>query len=408
MTKPPPRLRLRVTAAAESIVRSRHPWLFADSIREQNREGETGELAVIYDRQDKFLAVGLFDPDSPIRVRILHAGKPATIDDAWWRERLGSTMARRAGLLDATTNAGRLIHGESDGWPGLVLDRYDTTVVLKLYSAAWLPRLDEVLGWIRHELSPGQLVLRLSRNIQDVARSRFQRVEGWLAAGTTDDKSVAVSNPVVFQETGLRFEADVIKGQKTGFFLDQRENRRRVEGLATGRDVLNAFSFSGGFSLYAARGGAKSVTDLDISVHALESARRNFALNQSLPTNARCPHETIQADAFQWLERNRDRRFDLIVLDPPSLARREAERAGAIQAYGALAGSGIRALRPGGILVAASCSAHVSSGEFFGAVRAAAGSSLRTFEELDTTGHPPDHPAIFPEARYLKCIYLRS
>jgi 23S rRNA (cytosine1962-C5)-methyltransferase len=150
------------------------------------------------------------------------------------------------------------------------------------------------------------------------------------------------------------------------------------------------------------------VTDLDISVHALESARRNFALNQSLPTIARCPHETIQADAFQWLERNRDRRFDLIVLDPPSLARREAERAGAIQAYGALAGSGIRALRPGGILVAASCSAHVSSGEFFGAVRAAAGSSLRTFEELDTTGHPPDHPAIFPEARYLKCIYLRS
>jgi 23S rRNA (cytosine1962-C5)-methyltransferase len=408
MNKPPPRLRLRVTAAAESMVRSRHPWLFADSIREQNREGETGELAVIYDRQDKFLAVGLFDPDSPIRVRILHAGKPATIDDAWWRERLGSTMARRAGLLDATTNAGRLIHGESDGWPGLVLDRYDTTVVLKLYSAAWLPRLDEVLGWIRHELSPGQLVLRLSRNIQDVARSRFQRVEGWLAAGTTDDKSVAVSNPVVFQETGLRFEADVIKGQKTGFFLDQRENRRRVEGLATGRDVLNAFSFSGGFSLYAARGGAKSVTDLDISVHALESARRNFALNQSLPTIARCPHETIQADAFQWLERNRDRRFDLIVLDPPSLARREAERAGAIQAYGALAGSGIRALRPGGILVAASCSAHVSSGEFFGAVRAAAGSSLRTFEELDTTGHPPDHPAIFPEARYLKCIYLRS
>jgi 23S rRNA (cytosine1962-C5)-methyltransferase len=211
MNKPPPRLRLRVTAAAESIVRSRHPWLFADSIREQNREGETGELAVIYDRQDKFLAVGLFDPDSPIRVRILHAGKPATIDDAWWRERLGSTMARRAGLLDATTNAGRLIHGESDGWPGLVLDRYDTTVVLKLYSAAWLPRLDEVLGWIRHELSPGQLVLRLSRNIQDVARSRFQRVEGWLAAGTTDDKSVAVSNPVVFQETGLRFEADVIQ-----------------------------------------------------------------------------------------------------------------------------------------------------------------------------------------------------
>ncbi|PYM12743.1 MAG: 23S rRNA (cytosine(2499)-C(5))-methyltransferase, partial [Verrucomicrobia bacterium] len=210
-----------------------------------------------------------------------------------------------------------------------------------------------------------------------------------------------------FLETGLRFEADVTRGQKTGFFLDQRENRRIVETLARGRDVLNAFSFSGGFSVYAARGGAKSVTDLDISAHALEGAKRNFALNKELPNVARCTHATIQTDVFKWLAGNRDREFDLVILDPPSLARRESERAGAIQVYTLLTRSGIAHLHGGGILVAASCSAHVSEEAFFGAVRLAAKKSRRKFTELQTTGHPPDHPATFPEAHYLKCIYLK-
>ena len=199
----------------------------------------------------------------------------------------------------------------------------------------------------------------------------------------------------------------MVRGQKTGFFLDQRENRRRVETLAADRAVLNAFSFSGGFSLYAARGGATSVTNLDLSEHALASARRNFALNQSFATVAGCPHETVQADAFAWLEQNTTRKFDLVILDPPSLARREAERAGAVQAYGKLATGGLCALRPGGVLVAASCSAHVTAEEFFEAVRSAAQASRRTFTEVETTAHPVDHPATFPEAQYLKCIYLR-
>ena len=136
------RLRLRITAAAETIVRGGHPWLFADSIHEINRAGQVGELAVIYDRKDKFLAVGLFDPDSPIRVRILHAGKPQTIDAAWWQTRLEKSLAVRRDLFDAQTTGYRLIHGESDGWPGLVLDKYDATLVLKIYTAAWLPRLE--------------------------------------------------------------------------------------------------------------------------------------------------------------------------------------------------------------------------------------------------------------------------
>jgi 23S rRNA (cytosine1962-C5)-methyltransferase len=394
------RLRLRISAAAESIVRSGHPWLFADSVHEANRPGQTGELAVIFDRKDRFLAVGLFDSDSPIRVRILHAGKPQAIDAAWWEMRLAQTLARRENLFDEQTTGYRLIHGESDGWPGLVLDRYDTTLVLKLYTAAWLPRLPEVLNLFKETIPCERIVLRLSRNIQPLAEKEFQVRDGQVLSGATP------SGPVIFLENGIRFEADVLRGQKTGFFLDQRENRAEVEKLASGRTVLNAFSFSGGFSVYAARGGAKSVTDLDISSHALESANRNFALNNTIPAVAACRHETVQADTFEWLEKN-SARFSLIVLDPPSLAKRAAEREGALRAYERLNSLGIARLDRDGILVAGSCSAHVSATDFFNTVRSAAAKSGRKYSELKTTQHPPDHPATFKEAEYLKVIYLK-
>jgi len=395
------RLRFRVTAAAEKAVRAGHPWVFAESIREQNRPGQLGELAVIYDRADKFLALGLFDPDSPLRVRVLHTGKPVTVDAGWWEARLAAAVARRAGLFDERTTGYRLLYGESDGWPGLVLDRYGETLVLKLYTAAWLPQLDEFVRRIHDEAKPTRLVLRLSRNIQETAQQQFSRTDGQTLVGTSPE------GPVVFLESGLRFEADVVRGQKTGFFLDQRENRRQAETLSAGCDVLNAFSFSGGFSLYAARGGAKSVTDLDISPHALEGARRNFALNRGEPSIARSRHEQIQADAFEWLAQKPARKFGLIILDPPSLAKREAERARAIAAYQRLSADAVRCLASGGVLLAASCSAHVSREEFFGAVRRAAAESGRTFTELMTAGHPPDHHATFPEAEYLKAICLR-
>jgi 23S rRNA (cytosine1962-C5)-methyltransferase len=386
--------------AAETILRGGHPWLFADSIHESNRAGQVGELAVIYDRKDKFLAVGLFDPDSPIRVRILHAGKPATIDTAWWQARLEKALAIRRDLFDAQTTGYRLIHGESDGWPGLVLDKYDSTLVLKIYTAAWLPRLDEMLALFQNKIPCERIVLRLSRNIQPVAEKQFQRRDGQILFGTTPDI------PVIFSESGLRFEADVLRGQKTGFFLDQRENRAEVERLSRGRKVLNAFSFSGGFSVYAARGGAIAVTDLDISAHALESANRNFALNKFFPGVAKCSHEMIQADCFDWLEKTSDK-FDLIVLDPPSLAKRATERDGAIHAYERLNSLGIQKLARDGILVAGSCSAHISATEFFDAARRAAAKSGRKFSELKTLQHSPDHPAMFKEAHYLKVIYLK-
>jgi 23S rRNA (cytosine1962-C5)-methyltransferase len=395
------RLRVRVTAAAESILRAGHPWLFAESIRHQTRPGKLGELAVIYDRNDRFLAVGIYDPESPIRVRILHSGKPQTINEHWWSARMNLALERRQNIFDQRTTGFRWINGESDGWPGLVLDRYGRTLVMKLYSASWLPWLGALIPLFQQRLEPERLVLRLSRNIRGQAETQFGKADGELLTGPP------LEELVVFAETGLNFEADVVRGQKTGFFLDQRENRRRVEALARGRTVLNAFSFSGGFSVYAARGGARSAMDLDLSAHALAGARRNFARNQNDSNVAACLHQVAQGDAFDWLRANSRRRFDLIILDPPSLARRESERAGAIRAYQRLAQLGIGRLAPGGILVACSCSAHVTAEEFFEAVRSAGSASKRRLNELETTQHPPDHPATFKEAEYLKAIYLR-
>jgi len=401
-TKAIPQLRLRVTASTETILRAGHPWLFAESIREQNRQGRLGELAVIYDRKNEFLALGLFDPDSPIRVRMLHAGTPTIVDGSWWAARLEQSLQRRQGLFDAQTTGYRLIHGENDGWPGLVLDHYDSTLVLKLYTAAWLPRLVEIVDLITERLRPEQLVLRLSRNIQPVVLEQFQKSDGEILHGTLK------AQPVTFLETGLRFEADVVRGQKTGFFLDQRENRRHVEALARGREVLNTFSFSGAFSVYAARGGATAVTDLDISSHALASAARNFSLNRSVTEIRSCRHELIQAEAFEWLSQNDQRKFDLIILDPPALAKRQADRTAALQAYHRLACLSIEHLRPGGILVACSCSAQIRAEEFFALVRHAAAMSRRQLETVQTTGHPTDHAATFREGEYLKAIYLRE
>ena len=386
------RLRLVLYPRAETAVRSGHPWVFADSVKSQNRPGVTGELAVMYDRKDRFLAIGLFDDVSPIRARILHCGKPATIGREWWLEKARACLARREGVvLNEGTDGARLINGESEGFPGIVADRYADTLVVKIYAAGWLPRWEEIEGLFREVFSPAHLVLRFSRNITGVA-AEMGIVEGF--RGEPGDETV------VFSENGIRFEAAVRHGQKTGFFLDQRDNRARTEELSKGRDVLNVFSFTGGFSLYSARGGARSVTDLDISRHALESAERNFSLNPSL---AAVERHAVQADAFRWLE-EAEGNYDLIITDPPSLAKRESEREGAQRAYARLNAAALRRLRPGGILVAASCSAHVSADEFFQAVETAARENGCPYRELWRSGHAVDHPADFREAEYLKAV----
>ena len=394
------RLALRVTRPAQQALRQGHPWLFDRSIVAQSADGQPGDLAVIFDDRRRFLAIGLFDPASPIRVRVLQHGAPATIDAAFFAGRLAEAVERRAPLASPDTTGYRLVHGEGDGLPGLVIDRYDRVLVLKLYSAAWLPHLPALLDGLAALPAADWIVLRLSRAVQSEV-SFPGVVDGATLAGAPPD------GLLFFRENELRFEVDVLRGQKTGFFLDQRDNRARVETLAAGKETLNVFAYTGGFSLYAARGGAPVVVSLDVSAPALEAARRNFALNEHLPSVAAAGREFLAEDAFAGLARlaAEGRRFDLVVVDPPAFAQQQAAIPAALLAYERLARLALGVLRGGGTLVAASCSSRVSADDFFAAVRRAAARAGRSLHEFDRTGHPLDHPVRFAEMAYLKCLY---
>ena len=392
---------VRVTPAAERALRQGHPWLFDQAIRGQSHDGCPGDLAVVFDRKRRFLAVGLYDPHSPIRVRILQQGEPATINRDWLETRLAAAAQLRAPLRQANTTGYRLVHGENDGLPGLVIDRYDQTLVLKLYTAAWVPHMRDVLPALKAAVPVERLVLRLSRAVQSQPQHLYGLSDGMVLSGPDLD------GPAVFRENGLRFEADPIHGQKTGFFLDQRDNRARVEHLAAGKAVLDVFAYTGGFSLYAARGGAQAVVSVDVSQPALAAAARNFALNQDQGAVSAAKYEMLVEDAFQALARlgQSNRRFDLVIIDPPAFANRQAQVARALSAYGKLTHLGLGVLRPGGTLVLASCSSRVSAESFFATVNRAAVQAGRPLHEIERTGHPLDHPVSFPEGAYLKCLF---
>lgn len=395
------RLAVHVQAAAERAVRQGHPWLFDQAIQRISSGGEPGDLAVVFDRKRRFLAVGLYDPASPIRVRLLQANQPAPIDRAWFGQRLAEAVARRTPLLNSATTGYRLAHGENDGLPGLVVDRYADTLVLKLYAVGWVRYLATLAAALLALFPSARLILRLSRAVQAQPAHLYGLQDGQLLHGAAGD------NYVIFQENGLRFAADVCYGQKTGFFLDQRENRARVENLAGGREVLNVFAYTGGFSLYAARGGARHVLSVDLNAHALVDAERNFGLNADVPAVSQTHHETWTVDAFTALAELRaaNKRFDMVILDPPAFAQRQAGVAGAMAAYRRLAQMGAALLPAGGILVSASCSSRVPAADFWAAVHEGASQSGKRLREIARTTHPLDHPITFPEGAYLKCLF---
>ncbi|MCB9419085.1 MAG: class I SAM-dependent methyltransferase [Ardenticatenaceae bacterium] len=396
----PQRLAVRVTPVAERAIKSGHPWLFESGIQSVSDGGRSGDLAIIFDRKNRFLAVGLYDPTSMIRVRILQHSQPAAINREWFQAKIEAAAQIRAALPGTQTTGYRLVHGENDGLPGLVIDRYDRTFVMKLYTPAWLAHLPDVVKALVDAVGPQRIVLRLNRDVV----GQKELLDGWLDGSTI--LGSPPDGPVRFTENGLRFEADVIAGQKTGFFLDQRENRARVERLARGKSVLNVFAYTGGFSLYAARGGATAVTSIDISQPALEAAAGNFALNPALE---RVPHTLIEGDAFQKLTRfGKDRRrFDLVIIDPPSFAKSQAEVDGAKAAYSRLVRLGLDVLNRNGTLVMASCSSRVAADEFFELVSETAKKVGRPLHELERTTHALDHPIGFPEGAYLKCLFTR-
>jgi 23S rRNA (cytosine1962-C5)-methyltransferase len=399
------RIAIRVTPEAERALRQGHPWLFDQAIRQQSHEGAPGDLAVIFDRKRRFLAVGLYDPHASIRVRILQHGEPATIGQGWFKAKLSAAAELRAPLLqqppDVTTTGYRLVHGENDGLPGLVIDRYENTVVLKLYTPAWIPHLKDMCA-VLTGISPAErLVLRLSRAMLKLPQNLFGLSNGMILSGPTFD------HPVLFQENGLRFEVDPIHGQKTGFFLDQRDNRARVEKLANGKSVLNVFAYTGGFSIYAARGGARNIISVDTSAPALAAAVRNLAHNQHIPTVAAAMHEVVAEDAFETLAQMgaNNRRFDLVIIDPPAFAQKQTQVAQALSAYRRLTQLGLGVLRPGGTLVQASCSSRVDAETFFNTVNRAAEQVGRPLREIERAGHALDHPITFKEGAYLKCLF---
>ena len=402
------RIALRISPAAERALRQGHPWIFDQAITEQSQAGSPGDLAVIFDDQRRFLAVGLYDPTSPIRVRVLQARQPATINADWFKARLTAAVGLRSALLEqppeTATTGYRLVHGENDGFPGLVIDRYAETLVLKLYTPAWIPHLKEFCAALEQVSPAERLILRLSRSL--LKQPEF-------LAGLSDGLTLAgppLSGPILFQENGLVFEADPILGQKTGFFLDQRENRARVERLSMGGSVLNVFAYTGGFSVYAARGGAQDVVSVDLSAPAMQAALRNFTHNRQIPAIAAAAHQTLTADAFEVLIRlgTEKRRFDLVIIDPPMFAQNQAQTASAIAAYQRLTRLGLEVLRPGGVLVQASCSSRVESEAFFNAIHQAAREANRRLTEIERTGHALDHPIGFKEGAYLKCLFARA
>lgn len=398
------RLAIRLHPRAERAIRRGHPWVYAEGISQQRHAGSTGDLAVIFDREDRFLAIGLYDPASPIRVRILHQGSPCTIDDSWFRGTIRAAFLKRKQLAEEGTTGYRVVHGENDQLPGLVIDRYGESWVVKLYTAAWVPHLQTILETLEEVIPPERIVLRLGRSAAADPESLYGLTDGMVIVGESTH-----TGPALFLENQLTFEADLIAGHKTGFFLDQRENRSRVEQLSAGKSVLNVFAYTGAFSVYAARGGAREVTSLDISAPALAVAERNFAHNRHLPGVGAARHEIMCGDAFAALDQlgKEKRQFDLVILDPPAFAKSQGEVERALQSYERLIRQGLGVVRPGGQLIAASCSSRIGEEEFLGVVEGAARRERRVLRSIVQMGHPVDHPVGFAEGRYLKTVYAR-
>ncbi|MCD4672464.1 MAG: class I SAM-dependent rRNA methyltransferase [Anaerolineaceae bacterium] len=398
---------IRVTPAAERALRKGHPWCYESAITHQSRDGAPGDLAVIFDHNRKFLAVGLYDPTSMIRVRVLQHKKSAQINTDWFARQLEKAIKLRAPLAnlpeERRTNGYRLVHGENDGLPGLIIDRYADTLVIKLYTPAWIPYLKSVCTALAQLHPAERLILRLNRAMQDQPSLLYGLSDGIMLSGPVLD------GPILFQENGLIFEADPVHGQKTGFFLDQRHNRARVETLSAGKSILNVFAYTGGFSVYAARGGATHVISLDQSAPACEAAKRNMLHNQHYPAVAAAVHKTIAADAFEVMASmaKNGQQFDLVIIDPPMFAQKRSQIAAAVSAYRRLTQMGLNVLQPGGILVQASCSSRVDAETFFNTIHRTAREMGRPLQEMERTTHAPDHPITFPEGAYLKCLFAK-
>lgn len=396
------RIKIKISKRHQNKIRKGFPWVYYYQLSQRNITGRPGDLGVIYDSANRFLAIGLFDPFSDIRLRILQTRNPCEIDEHFFRERLQADLALREPLQSQETTAYRMVNGENDGFPGMVVDRYNDTLVIKVYTSAWFPYLPMLVSLLREESGSCQRVLlKLSRHVERVSEGSFKDNQMLFGA--------APAGPVRFKENGLLFEADLIHGQKTGFFLDQRENRQQVRERAQGRSVLNVFSYTGAFSVYARAGGAESVLEIDVNTQAQAAALKNWKLNFGTGEIQENRFRQVRGDAFEQLAslNRQGEQFDLVILDPPAFANRKQNKANALQAYLRLAKAGAQCTRDGGLLLAASCSSQVRADEFYRAVDLGIRATGRSYQKLLKTGHPLDHPVTFREGAYLKAIYCQ-
>ncbi len=399
--------KIRIDERCEYRLRRGMPWIF-DKYCHLDGEASAGDLVAVYNRRDKCIAIGLHDPYSPIRVRIL--GQKCIFDETYiaraFRNALQSRIA--LGIAGAETTGLRLLSGESEGLPGIVVDAYAGTWVAKVYSAIWLPHFDRFLDALKSYVgidgaaSAGayfvplrRIVLRFGRECRSVFEAHGYR-EGQLIAGTDETPHAD------FLENGIHFRAQVFRGQKTGFFLDQRENRRLIRSISAGKRVLDICCYSGGFSVSAAKGGASSVWSLDADKHALDLVAEHFRLNGGDRSVASCGSVLEKSNMREWLERAKSRRmkFDLIIADPPCFASSQAQIPSAERAYMHLFSAASDCLNPGGQILCCSCSSHIGAEKFAAIVDRALRHKTRS--SIDYTGLPGDHVARFAEARYLK------
>ena len=379
----------------------RHPWIFEGSVARLNGRAKPGDTVDVLDADGRTLARAAWSPKSQIRARIWSFDSQTIIDDAFFKRRVADAVARRQAMPQLAGQEGmRLIHGESDGLPGVIADRYGDTICLQLTAAGPDKWRKAIVGALVKATGVARIYERSDSDVRGL--EGLEPVTGWVH-GEAPDAALSID------ENGVRLGVDVVGGHKTGFYLDQRDNRLLTRDLAAGKAVLNCFCYTGGFSLQALAGGAASTLSIDSSGPALVGARANLAMNPQLDASRA---EWLEADVFEALRvfRKEGRRFDLIVLDPPKFAPSAAHAERAARAYKDINLLGFRLLNPGGYLMTYSCSGGIGLELFQKIVAGAAVDAGRDARILRRLAAGPDHPIAlhFPEGEYLKGLLVQA
>lgn len=386
--------KIRLKPGRELIIKSGHPWIFSGAIHSRDSDLKAGDVVQAVSHQGRILGTGFYHPASDITFRLLTQNKDQSIDSDFWARRLKQAVTIRESVIDSGTNAYRLINAEGDGTPGLIVDRYANILVVSFQTLGIDLYRDTLLGLLKDQQHPDYVYER--------SESRSRRQEGLENRAGWLGPSPSV-NTVEISENGLRFAVDIVEGQKTGFFLDQRDNRKLVQALSRNQSVLNCFSYTGGFSVYAAKGGAKEVVSVEASQSANLLASQNLQMNELQDVN----FPVVSADVFKYLRESKER-HNLIILDPPAFCKSKKEVARATRGYKEINLQAMKRLDESGLLLTFSCSNHIDSDLFRKIVLGAAKDAGKRVKLLKTLGPGPDHPTLLahPEGAYLKGLLL--